>query len=333
MPCRRSLLVIHFKYSCVYTSILNSLSLPSLATKSLFLKSVSLLLFHKFICIICFQLLPTRDVIRYFSFSDLLHWVWQSLGSSVLLQTHYFILFNGWVIFHCIYVPHLLYPLLCQWTFRRLPRLDYSKPCSSEHWGACILSDHVFLQIHAQEWDVRDTWQLCFSFLRNIHTVLHKVVPVYIPTNSVGGSLLLWRDILRLWLSCPSINFHPEVSHLLMILALVNWFINMVTKWWLLNSIISSKHVSCHSNVGEKPPLLPHLFIWLLLYTYGDLDIYFSQWAHCCQLILMLKLKTQETRKYQRALHIIGLYVEVSHVELFGTPWTIQSMEFSRSEY
>ena len=26
-----------------------------------------------------------------------------------------------------------------------------------------------------------------FSFLRNLHTVLHSAVPIYIPTNSVGG--------------------------------------------------------------------------------------------------------------------------------------------------
>ena len=30
-------------------------------------------------------------------------------------------LFYDWVIFHCIYVPHLLYPFLCWWTFRLLP--------------------------------------------------------------------------------------------------------------------------------------------------------------------------------------------------------------------
>ena len=51
-----------------------------------------------------------------------------------------FTLFNGWVIFHCIYVPHLLYPFLCWWTFRLLPCLGYCKQCCSEHWGACILS-------------------------------------------------------------------------------------------------------------------------------------------------------------------------------------------------
>ena len=25
---------------------------------------------------------------------------------------------HGWVLFHCIYIPHFLYPLICQWTFR-----------------------------------------------------------------------------------------------------------------------------------------------------------------------------------------------------------------------
>ena len=47
---------------------------------------------------------------------------------------HYFILFYGWVIFHCIYVPHLLYPFICQLTFSILPHLGYSTQCCYEHW-------------------------------------------------------------------------------------------------------------------------------------------------------------------------------------------------------
>ena len=30
---------------------------------------------------------------------------------------HYFILFCGWVVFHCVYIPHF-YPVLCWWIFR-----------------------------------------------------------------------------------------------------------------------------------------------------------------------------------------------------------------------
>ena len=33
----------------------------------------------------------------------------------------------SWVVFHCIYVPHLPYAFLCQWIFRLLPCLGYCK--------------------------------------------------------------------------------------------------------------------------------------------------------------------------------------------------------------
>ena len=71
---------------------------------------------------------------------------------------HFFILFNGWVVFHCIYVPYLLYPFLCLWTFRLLPCLGYYKHHCNEHWGACIFSNYAFLSIFAQEWDC---WIIC----------------------------------------------------------------------------------------------------------------------------------------------------------------------------
>ena len=58
---------------------------------------------------------------------DLLHSVWQSLGPSTSLQITPIISFYGWVIFHCICVPHLLYPFLCGWAFRLLPYPGYWK--------------------------------------------------------------------------------------------------------------------------------------------------------------------------------------------------------------
>ena len=63
--------------------------------------------------------------------SDLFHSVWQSLDQSMLLEKkkkkHYFILFNDWLILHCIYVLPLPYSFHCPWTFRLLPYLDYCK--------------------------------------------------------------------------------------------------------------------------------------------------------------------------------------------------------------
>ena len=48
-----------------------------------------------------------------FSLSDFLLSVWHSPGTSASLQMTQFIPFYGSVIFHYVYVPHLLYPFLC----------------------------------------------------------------------------------------------------------------------------------------------------------------------------------------------------------------------------
>ena len=56
-----------------------------------------------------------------FSLSDLLHSVCQSPGPSMSMQMPQLHSFYGRVIFHCIYVPHLLYPPVCGWIFRLLP--------------------------------------------------------------------------------------------------------------------------------------------------------------------------------------------------------------------
>ena len=62
------------------------------------------------------------------------HWAtWESLFHSF---------FYGWVIFHCIYVPRLLYRFLCQWKFRQLPWLG-----CNEHWVAPLFRSLCFQQV------------------------------------------------------------------------------------------------------------------------------------------------------------------------------------------
>ena len=39
------------------------------------------------------------------------------VNTPMLMQMALFHSFDGWKIFHCIYVPHLLCPFLCWWTF------------------------------------------------------------------------------------------------------------------------------------------------------------------------------------------------------------------------
>ena len=48
------------------------------------------------------------------------------------------ILFNGWVILHCVYVPQLSYLFICWWTSRLLPCPGYDKQCCDEHWDTCV---------------------------------------------------------------------------------------------------------------------------------------------------------------------------------------------------
>ena len=60
--------------------------------------------------------------IRYLSFS---FWLTSLciIGSRFihLIRTDSNVFFYGWVIFHCVYVPQLLYPLICLWASRLLP--------------------------------------------------------------------------------------------------------------------------------------------------------------------------------------------------------------------
>ena len=51
---------------------------------------------------------------------------------------HYFILFHGWVVFHCLYVPYLLYLFTCPWIFRLLPCHTLRKPELKETHQHCL---------------------------------------------------------------------------------------------------------------------------------------------------------------------------------------------------
>ena len=67
--------------------------------------------------------------------------------------------------------------------------LGWCKQHCNEYGGACILSNHVFLWIYAQEWGWWVIQELYFSFLKNLRMFSVVEVPIYIPTNAVGGFL------------------------------------------------------------------------------------------------------------------------------------------------
>ena len=47
-------------------------------------------------------------------------------GFTHLTRTDLFVPFYGWIIFHCMYVLHHLYPFICWWTSRFVPYRVYS---------------------------------------------------------------------------------------------------------------------------------------------------------------------------------------------------------------
>ena len=57
--------------------------------------------------------------------------------------------FYGWLIFHCVYVPQLHYPFVCQWTSRLLPCSSYCKECCNKQWDTCVFFNFGFLRIYA----------------------------------------------------------------------------------------------------------------------------------------------------------------------------------------
>jgi hypothetical protein len=56
-----------------------------------------------------------------------------SLGSSTLQHRSDCTSFEGWILFHCGYVPHIVYPSIPQRTLGLLAALGYYGLCCSEH--------------------------------------------------------------------------------------------------------------------------------------------------------------------------------------------------------
>ena len=109
-----------------------------------------------------------------FSLSDLLHSVWQSLGSSPSLQITQFSSFLRLSNIPLYNVPHLLYPFICRWTLRLLPCPGYCKQSCNEHCGTWLFLNYGFLRVYASSGIAGSYGSSICSFLRNLHAVLPR---------------------------------------------------------------------------------------------------------------------------------------------------------------
>ena len=95
------------------------------------------------------------------------------------------ILFNGWVILHYVYVPPLSYPFICWWTSRLFPCPGYYKQCCDEHWGTCVFQ-FWFPQCVCPAVGLLGHKVVLFAIFKGISRLFSIVaVLVCIPTNSV----------------------------------------------------------------------------------------------------------------------------------------------------
>ena len=85
------------------------------------------------------------DIIWYLSLS---FWL---ISLSVRFSTSIHVAANGimygWVVFHCVYVPHLPNPIICWWIFGLFPCLGYCEQCRNEHAGSCVFFKESFVLI------------------------------------------------------------------------------------------------------------------------------------------------------------------------------------------
>ena len=104
-------------------------------------------------------------------------------------------LFNGWVLFHCIYVPHLPYPLLCWWTFRLLPFLSYKIWCfdTGMHYAMMTTMDLINT----------------FTTSHNYHVCVCVCIWEQLRSTLLLNSKYVIQCVCSQWLSCVQLFVTP----------------------------------------------------------------------------------------------------------------------------
>ena len=191
-------------YICQSQSPRPSHLFPPLAAIHLFCSlclCLSLCFTNKFTCTIFPDSTYMLIYDIHFSLSDLLNSAWQSLDQihPHLCIWHSFVPFCGWVVFHCVYVPHSYSSadgrLGC---FHVLAIVSSAAVNIGVHVSFLIIvfSGHMPRRMISSSYD-----HSIFSFLRNLHNVLHGGYINLHSHNSVKRvfwSLLTWSRFTKL---------------------------------------------------------------------------------------------------------------------------------------
>ena len=185
---------------------------------------------------------------------------------------HYFIPFYGWIIFHCLYMWHFVYPFILWWTLGLFPPFGYCEYCRYEdvwnvfawipvlNYFGCTLRSGI-----AGSYD-----NSIFNFLRNYQIVFHHFT--FPPAMYEGSKFFKCSPTLVIIFKRI---FFIKKFFIIAILVQVKWYLIVVLICISLMGIDASFHVliGClYIFFGEMSGSLL-IFIYLF-YLFKNIFIY-----------------------------------------------------------